>query len=325
MCVALIKKSGIKLPDENILKICFKNNPHGAGFAIFRNNQIYIHKGFFTFNGFMKEINNVSPTLEEPMLIHFRVATHGKINIENCHPFPIVDKFYKMVAPIKVFNDTDVMVHNGKLNIAITSPKFSDSMHFAKSIVGLDRKKFSGIINMAIAPTETNLRGNRIAVLTKNGEIEKYGIGWIEDDGIFYSNDSYKEFSEYKGHKKVVATVYKTVTSGSKTVSVKHVDKTTQSNNDKKIGFNTGLNVLNVCSHCNQFCVDCIEVNLPNFGINNVYTIKNYCPNCYKELGIVQCTECLKHFFNTNVLFSNNGKIFCKECEEKANINIIKQ
>jgi len=330
MCVALIKKSGIDLPSENILKICFKNNPHGAGFALFRNNQIYIHKGFFTFEGFLKELKNVEPTKEEPMLIHFRVATHGKINIENCHPFPIVDKFYKMVHPIKVFSDTDVMVHNGKLNIAITSSKFSDSMHFAKEIVGLDRKRFASIINMAIAPTSTNSRGSRVAILTKDGELEKYGEGWIEDDGIIYSNDSYKEFSTYKGHHKKATTTtsYKTVVVNGKTTTV----KTTVSSNVKtssttgcknKIGFEQGSAIangfesLNTCSKCSKHSTECETVCLPNYGNSKIYSLKNFCQDCYEELGCTQCTTCKKHYYNTNVTYYSDGRIICKECEEK--------
>lgn len=330
MCVALIKKSGVDLPSEDILRICFKNNPHGVGFALFRNNQIYLYKGFFTFAGFMKELKNIEPTKEEPMLIHFRVATHGKINIENCHPFPIVDKFYKMLNPIKVFTNTDVLVHNGKLNINITSNKFSDSMHFAKEIVGLDRKRFAGIINMAIAPTTSNTRGSRIAILTKDGEIEKYGEGWIEDDGIIYSNDSYKEFSIYKGHHKktntTTTTTYKTVIVNGKTTTVKTVSgqNTTGINTTKRIGFNNtenGFQSLNTCSKCSKYSIDCESVYIPNFGNNSIYTIKNLCPDCYQELGCVQCTTCKKHYYTNNITFYSDGRILCKECEEKATKN----
>ena len=213
MCVALIKNKNVDLPNEDILKICFKNNPDGAGFAYCRNGNIIIRKGFFTFDGFYKALMNENIKKEESALIHFRVATHGKINIENCHPFPITDKFSKMTNPFSE-NNTSVMVHNGKLNINITSSIYSDSMHFAKTLFEFDRQNNKSFIDYIIRPTSKNKRGNRIGILNIDGTTEKYGVGWIEDNGIFYSNDSYKENSTYKGVKK---TTKKTKTTACKT------------------------------------------------------------------------------------------------------------
>ena len=206
MCIAIIKNKNVKMPDKDILKICFDNNSDGAGFAFYRNGLIHIKKGFFTFNGFMEAIDKANIKSEEPMLIHFRVATHGKINIDNCHPFPVTNKFSKMIFPNIITND-DVMVHNGKLDIGITSSMYSDSMHMAKALYQLDRTYYKDLIDYLIKPTEKNKRGNRIAILTHNGEIEKYGIGWIKDKNIWYSNDSYKINSTYKSKK--TTKVYK--------------------------------------------------------------------------------------------------------------------
>lgn len=330
MCVAIIKKSGVDLPSEEILKICFKNNPHGAGFALFRNNLIYIHKGFFTFDGFMKEIKNVSPTKEETMLIHFRVATHGKINIENCHPFPIVNRFFEMANPIKVFSDTDVMVHNGKLSIEITSGSYSDSMHFARALFGLDRTKFSDIINMAIHPTELNPKGNRIAVLTRDGNIEQYGVGWLEDGGIVYSNDSYKEVSTYKGHKPTTTTKTTPATSATttfayQTVVVKGKTTTVRTEVNQKNKTNTGFDQIDVCDHCGLVSnsdksktdnSNLTTVFIPSFGNVKLYNTRSYCEKCYEHLFCNQCTGCKKHFFSTSLVFFKDGRTLCNDCEK---------
>lgn len=314
MCVALIKKPGVDLPSEQILSICFKNNPDGAGFALFRNQQIYLYKGFFTFKGFWKAIKNINPTKEEAMLIHFRVATHGKINIENCHPFPIVDKFSSMVKPVNILTDTDVLVHNGKLDITCSNNQYSDSMHFAKEIVGLDRKRFSDIIEMAIAPTSTNKRGNRVAILTKDGYIEKYGVGWIEDGGIWYSNDSYKEFSLYKGHDKT-----------KKNTVVYY-------NDTNKIGYNTTAPKKDIPTHviaCSCECNNCrktkmcYRVNYNSYGKNSGTAF--YCKDCMEILNIIKCDECAKYFFGcSSVTYStvtkgqHCTKKICSKCQKKA-------
>lgn len=207
MCVALVKNKDIDLPSKDVLKVCFKNNPDGAGFAYCRDGNIVINKGFFTFEGFYKALESANIKKHESALIHFRVATHGKINIENCHPFPIVDKFVKMTNPIIKSNDS-VMVHNGKLTIPITSSIYSDSMHFAKTLFGFDRKNNKDFIDYIIRPTEKNKRGNRIGILNTDGSTEIYGVGWIEEDGIMYSNDSYKENSTYKSAKKKKSKKY---------------------------------------------------------------------------------------------------------------------
>ena len=197
MCIAIVKNKNVDLPNKDILEICFKNNPDGAGFAYCRNNNIYIKKGFFTFNGFYNALKSVNIQKDESVLIHFRVATHGKINIENCHPFPIIDKFSKMINPSLITNGS-VMVHNGKLSIPITSSIYSDSMHFARALFEFDRNNNKDFINYIIRSTENNKRGNRIGILNVDGTTEIYGDNWIEKDGIFYSNDSYKENSTYK-------------------------------------------------------------------------------------------------------------------------------
>ena len=145
-----------------------------------------------------------------------------------------------------------------------------------------------------------------------------------------FSNDSYKEFSIYKGHHKktntTTTTTYKTVIVNGKTTTVKTVSgqNTTGVNTTKRIGFNNienGFQVLNTCSKCSKYSIDCESVYIPNFGNNSIYTIKNFCPDCYQELGCVQCTTCKKHYYTNNITFYSDGRILCKECEEKATKN----
>lgn len=201
MCVAIVKEKNIQLPSKDILQICFKNNPDGAGFVVNKNGYNYISKGYFTFEGFYKAFKQASINKEDDVLIHFRVATHGKVNIQNCHPFPIQNSFTNMTKPF-LKTISDVMVHNGKLDININNKIYSDSMHFALAINNFlkNKQKVSDqFIQYIIKPTETNKKGNRIAIMSKDGVIKKYGVGWIQKDGIFYSNDSFKIESVYKG------------------------------------------------------------------------------------------------------------------------------
>lgn len=182
MCIAIYKPKDVELPSKEILKICFSNNPHGAGFVtdiIGSYPGISTYKGYFTFDEFYEKfINNVKK--EHVCLIHFRFATHGSKNIENCHPFV----FYKYD-----FNDKygehpatfSALIHNGVVNNGLKNQKHSDTFWLTKQIEcgkKINNETFK----------DTN---NKVAIINSDKSIELFG-SWIEDNGIFYSNGTYR-------------------------------------------------------------------------------------------------------------------------------------
>lgn len=197
MCIVVIKNKGVDLPEYDVLKNCFQNNPDGSGFVINRSNKNYIYKGFFTFNGFYNAFQSMNPSKNDIIIFHFRIATHGKVNAYNCHPFPIQKNFKNMKKTFYI-TDSNVLIHNGKLDIQIKNNKYSDSMHFAKKLYGFDYKKNKNIIEFLIRPTQYNLKGNRIVIMNNYGNIEKFGTGWIQKNGIFYSNNSFNKKTKNK-------------------------------------------------------------------------------------------------------------------------------
>ena len=34
MCIAILSENGVELPNKETLKLCFTNNPDGAGYAV---------------------------------------------------------------------------------------------------------------------------------------------------------------------------------------------------------------------------------------------------------------------------------------------------
>lgn len=90
-----LQASGGRNALKGITRQSAKQNPHGCGFCT--PSQSY--KGL-SYIQFLKNIEKVKQ--EEPLLIHFRLATHGSIKKANCHPF--------------YDNDTDTQfMHNGIL------------------------------------------------------------------------------------------------------------------------------------------------------------------------------------------------------------------
>ena len=51
MCIAIVKPRGVSLAEDR-LRLCFENNPDGAGFAIATDQGVAIHKGYTTFSAF---------------------------------------------------------------------------------------------------------------------------------------------------------------------------------------------------------------------------------------------------------------------------------
>lgn len=92
MCVIISKEVGKKLPSRDFLFKCFKKNPDGSGFMYEYNHEVYIEKGFMKFEllyNRLKELDNQINLKNHSLVLHFRISTSGKIDPQNCHPYPI--------------------------------------------------------------------------------------------------------------------------------------------------------------------------------------------------------------------------------------------
>ena len=99
MCQAIVKPAGLLIEKAVLLRAWMENND-GAGFAVkTASGTVEIHKGYTKFKAFWKAYRAHE---QQDCLIHFRYATHGGIDQENCHPFPI--------------GHEAAMIHNGILS-----------------------------------------------------------------------------------------------------------------------------------------------------------------------------------------------------------------
>ena len=80
MCVIIYKPAGKELPNSDILDRAYQRNPHGCGLV----SPSVFYKGL-SYNSFKKNLKECK--INEPLLIHFRFATHGSVKKANCHPF----------------------------------------------------------------------------------------------------------------------------------------------------------------------------------------------------------------------------------------------
>lgn len=175
MCIAIVKPKD-KTISEARLRTCFENNPDGCGFAYLNGTTIYIRK-FMEFEDFYKEYS--AHEHDSNMLIHFRIATHGGVNLENCHPFKL--------------NDRMALVHNGIISGYGDKATKSDTRDFIDKV--LNNISWKMWKNEAFR----TLVGDAIGY-SKFGILDVYGNTYIinehcgvYDDGVWYSNKSYEQ------------------------------------------------------------------------------------------------------------------------------------
>ena len=191
MCIAIAKTIHAAL-DRDVLQRCFERNPHGAGFAVAKDNQLIVEKGYFNFDEFWENFNAIQHGV--PAIVHFRYASAGEINPRNCHPW-LIDKNH-------------AMIHNGTLwGFVCDNSELSDSGLYTKLVLRPIFRKDKGFWKTKHGKfllSEPLGERNKMIILSNKGEFSILNESAGEWDNeieknIWYSNDGYKEESEYCG------------------------------------------------------------------------------------------------------------------------------
>jgi predicted glutamine amidotransferase len=189
MCIIILHKEGIVLNKESF-KIAFNKNDDGFGLSYVdkTTGQLKIYKsiGMKDDNAYLIYKNKLENMKKDShILIHMRIGTgKSKIDLDNCHPFAI--------------NNETIFAHNGIIpkHAGDASGK-SDTYMFNEVIL----KNLSNISKNFIENATIRLMledyigfANKLAFLTKNNFYILNEKLWIQEDGIYYSNNSYKNF-----------------------------------------------------------------------------------------------------------------------------------
>lgn len=177
MCLMIVKPEGKDVSDEH-LENGFENNPDGGGYCWVDGGKVYYRKGIFDFNEFKTSYRQ--DVGERPAIIHFRMATHGGVNHENCHPFDI--------------GNGAMMAHNGVIQIA-TKQGESDTRAFLRERLAPVLVPNPDAIQDAswIEQIDAAIGGSKLGFLYPNGR--HYIIGekrgeW--ENGVWFSNSGHK-------------------------------------------------------------------------------------------------------------------------------------
>ena len=188
MCIAILNTSGTI--DKETFLTCWENNPHGGGIAWAENGQVNTSKEMKSPEHLYKMYTKIrQDNLTANILIHFRIATHGRINETNCHPFLV--------------NKNLAFIHNGMISGEglTTSNDFSDTYLFNQLFLQQLPKNFTR--NEAIINLIASYIGySKLIFLDSSDQwtiVNEHLGNW--DGENWYSNDSYisakKEKSRY--------------------------------------------------------------------------------------------------------------------------------
>lgn len=183
MCLLIAKPAGVKV-QKKYLQNGFRENPHGAGFAVAVDGKLLMRKGFFNFKQFWKSYREFQ---EYSAVIHYRWANIGPQTVDNCHPF-IVD-------------ENLIFAHNGTISITRDDEKKSDTRTFCEKIARECRKYDYNFLQDETTRwfLSKSIGNSKLAFIDSTGELtiinKERGQ---EHEGTWFSNDDYKKFPSKK-------------------------------------------------------------------------------------------------------------------------------
>lgn len=187
MCVVVALQPGARLTHSEWNR-CWTANPDGAGYAFTRRHRIIIERGMSRADLWRRYYKDAQTNPKSPFLVHFRIATHGKVCLANTHPFD-VDHAHK---------GQTVLAHNGIITNVLRDleKEESDTRAFVRLFV---RWLPAGWLdNPAIVElVEAYIDDSRIAILTTDPACRQrlYILNESQGetiDGRWFSNDYWR-------------------------------------------------------------------------------------------------------------------------------------
>lgn len=214
MCVIVVKPKGEDMPSMSTLFECWEQNPDGAGLMFNDGNNVRIEKGFMSWQAFERRIEKLvkhTDVESKTIVFHFRIATHGEVSRECCHPFPLTTNLNE-IRRCKCVTNMGI-AHNGIIQGRNTDKLKSDTMDYIMNVVAPmyaemgDRFIESKHVRKVI---ENTINGSRMVFLKPNGEY--YLIGsWSVDEGCFFSNLYHKSYRQWYNYNMYDDTDYESV------------------------------------------------------------------------------------------------------------------
>lgn len=197
MCIIISKPAGVEIPRKSVLERCWYNNPDGGGYMYADGQTVTYKKGFMSFKAFWKSLKKCGDLTSVPLVIHFRISTHGGVNKANCHPFEVTTSTRRLTAERGCCNIA--VAHNGVISMYSNAKgALSDTAQFTRDVLTRLCKKQTWYKDKSLRDIIAYCSGvSRLAIMSANGHVEHIGRWYTDNAGVMYSNEGYKE-SAYK-------------------------------------------------------------------------------------------------------------------------------
>jgi predicted glutamine amidotransferase len=186
MCIAILNKTA-PLSFESI-RNSWENNNDGAGFLYINSaGALTTFKESKSVKKFFAAYKAARAESQHPILLHFRIGTHGNFADYNLHPFMV--------------NSEIGFIHNGIIQIPEIDARYSDTWHF-NSLVLQQLKNPAGLFKSGSkqAALINHFCGTRskLVFLNRSGEFRIFNeaAGHWDKNGNWFSNGTYKK-SDY--------------------------------------------------------------------------------------------------------------------------------
>lgn len=174
MCLIIDRPTATTISDD-LLWFGMTDNPHGWGIMRAAGGKIQVQRGMDEAD-FWPAYKRVG---KAPCAIHFRFATHGTKDLDNCHPFPLYGGHY-------------ALMHNGIIDMPVIDKSRSDTWHFGHYVLEpmlaarpelFGSEELTRVLASLIGP------GNKLVILRADGAsmVVNRSDG-IDHEGLWLSN-----------------------------------------------------------------------------------------------------------------------------------------
>lgn len=189
MCIAILNSKSTL--SKSHISNSWENNDQGAGLMWVESGKVMSFKSFNK-DTYTKEYYKLRKKHKGVIVLHFRIATSGKHNTDNLHPFISPDKDYGLV-------------HNGVF-YGFGDKNYSDT----HEVAGLIWSEIKDPMNSVFINNLCEENHSKIIMLDKNGDFTIYNESmghWVGDN--WFSNSSYAQVNDYvwAGSKKVARSL----------------------------------------------------------------------------------------------------------------------
>lgn len=194
MCIIVYHPNGADMVAKRNLKKCWDTNDDGAGYSFWdkASKMWIVKKGFMEWDIFWASFNSHNFSKRSVWIAHFRIATAGNTDGGNTHPFQICTNYSKMRQ--HSFRAKKIAYHNGVVGKGedIASDTMTHIKHYiAPLFPSIHKKKIKKIIVKLCEASSSRW------IMTNGSKLFFFG-DWEEENGVYYSNKTYKIYPVYK-------------------------------------------------------------------------------------------------------------------------------